>query len=93
MVIYGFAKDYTYDGDGTLKIKVRIPSIHGPYRQQMTKGIYTQDKDLPWYTSMLLPSYPSEGDIVVLESVNSAKTSELIVIGMTGGNYHNGTRI
>ena len=93
MIVYGFAKDYTYDGDGTLKVQVRIPSIHGPYRQQVTKGTYTRDKDLPWYTSLLLPSFPSEGDVVALETVNDAQSSTLIVIGLTGGNYHNGTRI
>ena len=93
MIAYGFAKDYTYDGDGTLKIQVRIPSAHGPYRQQVTKGIYVQDKDLPWLTSLLLPSMPSEGDVVVLASVNNSKSSDFVVIGLTGGNYHNGSRI
>lgn len=93
MIVYGFAKDYTYDGDGTFKIQVRIPSIHGPYRQQSGKGSYTRDSDLPWITSLLLSSYPAEGDIVVLESVNNGKSADFIVIGLTGGNYHNGTRI
>ena len=93
MIVYGFAKDYTYDGDGTLKIQVRIPSIHGPYRQQSTKGTYTQDKDLPWITSLLLPSMPAEGDVVTLQTMCDAKSSGFIVIGLTGGNYHNGSRI
>lgn len=93
MIVYGFAKDYTYDGDGTLKIKVRIPSAHGPYAQQASKGIYTRDKDLPWFTSMLMPSLPAEGDVVILQSINESKSSEFIVLGLTGGNYHNGARI
>jgi len=93
LIVYGFAKDYTYDGDGTLKVKVRIPSIHGPYRQQSTKGTYTKDSELPWITSLLLPTYPSEGDIVALETINDAKSSDFILIGLTGGNYHNGARI
>lgn len=93
MIVYGFAKTYTYDGDGTLKIQVRIPSVHGPYRQQSTKGVYVQDKDLPWITSALLPTMPAEGDVVILQSVNEAKNSSFIVIGLTGGNYHNGSRI
>ena len=93
MIAFGFAKDYTYDGDGTLKIQVRIPSIHGPYRQQSTKGIYVQDKDLPWLTSLLLPSMPAEGDVLALQTMTDSKSSEFIVIGLTGGNYHNGSRI
>ena len=93
MIAFGFAKDYTYDGDGTLKIQVRIPSIHGPYRQQSTKGIYVQDKDLPWLTSLLLPSMPAEGDVLALQTTTNSKSSEFIVIGLTGGNYHNGSRI
>lgn len=93
MITYGFAKEYMYDNDGTLKIRVRIPSIHGPYRQQSTKEPYTRDIELPWYTSLLLPSFPAEGDVVALETVNSAQMSELIVIGLTGGNYHNGSLI
>lgn len=93
MIAYGFAKDYTYDGDGTLKIQVRIPSAHGPYRQQATKSVYVQDKDLPWLNSVLLPQMPAEGDVVILQSENEAKSSHFVVIGLTGGNYHNGSRI
>lgn len=93
MITYGFAKDYTYDGDGTLKVKVRVPSIHGPYRQQAGRGKYTLDKDLPWYTSVLMPNFPNEGDVVALQPLSSSPNSQFIIIGMTGGNYHNGTRI
>ena len=93
MIVYGFAKDYTYDGDGTLKIKVRIPSAHGPYVQQASKGVYTRDDNLPWFTSVLLPSLPAEGDVVVLQTINESRSSEFIVIGLTGGNYYNGARL
>lgn len=93
MVIYGFAKDYQYDGDGTLKVQVRIPSIHGPYRQQTGKGSYTLDKDLPWYTALLMPNLPSEGDVVALEDINGGRDYSFLVIGLTGGNYHNGAQI
>lgn len=93
MIVFGFAKDYIYDGDGTLKIQVRIPSAHGPYKQTVSRGVYTRDKDLPWYTSLLLPSLPAEGDVVALEASNYSDSSEFIVIGLTGGNYHNGARI
>ena len=93
MVTYGFAKDYIYDGDGTLKIQVRIPSIHGPYRQEVSRATYTRDSDLPWITSLLLPSMPAEGDVVALQTTNESKSSDFIIIGLTGGNYHNGARI
>lgn len=93
MVYFGFAKNYRYDGDGTLQIQVRIPLIHGPYKQQVTKSVYTRDDDLPWVNSVLLPILPVEGDVVVVSSVNTAHNSEMIVLGLTGGNYHNGARI
>ena len=93
MIVYGFAKEYAYDGDGTLKVKVRIPSIHGPYRQQAGKGIYTKDSDLPWYTCLLMPTLPAEGDVIALDSVSGSHSSSFIGIGLTGGNYYNGTEI
>lgn len=93
MIVYGFAKDYRYDGDGTLQIKVRIPSVHGPYVQTLSKNIYTKDKDLPWYNAMLMPSLPVEGDVVVLQNLTDGKGSQFIVMGLTGGNYNNGSRI
>lgn len=93
MIVYGFAKDYTYDGDGTLKVQVRIPAIHGPYHQQSAKGVYVQDKDLPWITSVLLTSMPAEGDVVALLTATESKSSKFLIIGLTGGNYHNGARI
>jgi hypothetical protein len=93
MIVYGFAKDYRYDGDGTLQLKVRIPSIHGPYIQTLSKQIYIKDKDLPWYNSILLPSLPVEGDVVALANLTDGKGSQFIVIGLTGGNYNNGARI
>ena len=42
---------------------------------------------------MLMPSLPSEGDVVILQSTNESKSSEFIILGITGGNYHNGARI
>lgn len=93
MIIYGFAKDYHYSNDGTFEIKVRVPSIHGPYKQQSSKQTYVSDDDLPWYTSILMPNLPSEGDVVMLESVSSSKSSDYVVIGLTGGSYQSGTSI
>lgn len=92
MIVYGFAKDYQYDNDGTLKIQVRIPSIHGPWKQVNTaKGTYTRDEDLPWITSILLPHLPTMGEVVMLSSVEETNSSEFVVIGLTGGSYYTGS--
>lgn len=95
MIVFGFAKDYYYDNDGTLKIQVRIPSIHGPYAQTTSQGrnTYTRDQDLPWVTSLLLPKFPNDGDVVALQSCNESRSSELICIGLTGGSYAAGSTI
>lgn len=91
MIVYGYAKDYHYTNDGTLMIKVRIPSIHGAYSQQEYQGKrvrnYTQDVDLPYYPSLLLPHLPSEGEVVALASTDD-KTSDFLVLGLTGGFYN-----
>jgi hypothetical protein len=96
MITYGYAKQYYYTNDGTLNIQVRIPSVHGPYSQKEYKGStvrnYTLDKDLPYYTSLLLDRLPNEGDVVALISTNSSNT-EFLVIGLTGGSYANSTNI
>lgn len=91
MIVFGFVKGYQYAGDGTLKVQVRIPSIHGPYVQQVSKATYTLDKDLPWVTCALLPTMPVEGDVIMLQTTNESKSSTMVGIGLTGGNYHNGS--
>lgn len=94
MIVFGYAKDYKYGNDGTFQIKVRVPSIHGPYTQQAgTKMGYTRDEDLPWYTSILLPHMPMDGDVVMLQTVHEGKGSNHVVIGLTGGSYLNGATI
>ena len=49
MVVNGYAKDYMYTGDGTLFVRVRIPSIHGPYTEASYRGKhvrnYVRDED------------------------------------------------
>lgn len=94
MITYGYVKDYMYTGDGTLMVKVRIPSIHGPYNQSDARGRtiknYILDKDLPYYQSILLPYLPNEGEVVALASIDES-TSTFIVVGLTGGSYQNGT--
>ena len=96
MIIYGYVKGNMYANDGTFRIKVRIPSIHGPFLQTAnTRASYTRDDDLPWVTSILLPHLPIDGEVVALESVSSAATkgSQYICIGLTGGNYYTGTML
>lgn len=96
MITYGYAKQTKYLGDGTLAIQVRIPSIHGAYLLSDYQGKsvhnYVSDKDLPYYNSLILPKTPTEGEVVVLQSLNDT-SSTWLVIGMTGGSYYGGTRI
>ncbi len=91
MLVHGYVKSYMYAGDGTLMVQVRIPSIHGPVDQKEYKGSapknYVKDEDLPYYPSLLLPHLPVDGEVVVLTSKND-KTTELMVLGLTGGSYY-----
>ena len=94
MIIYGYAKACMYAGDGTFKVQVRIPNVHGAYRlldyNGKTVRNYTNDEDLPWYPSLLLPQEPADGDVVALASLDKS-SSNLLVIGLTGGSYNAGT--
>lgn len=96
MIIYGYAKSHIYAGDGTLMIKTRIPSIHGPMTQAEYRGNpvrnYTYDDDLPYYPATLLPHMPVEGEVVSLMSMNS-KSSKFMIVGLTGGSYYNGNNL
>lgn len=96
MVIYGYVKDTYYSNDGVLQVKVRIPSIHGPYEMKQYNGKqvrnYVQDKDLPYYDSLLLPYIPKEGEVVALSTMNSGE-NDYIVLGLTGGSYQSGKYI
>lgn len=93
MIVYGYAKSYKYMSDGTLLMRVRIPSIHGPYNRADAKGkaikLYTPDEDLPYYTSLLLPYLPTDGEVVALVNTGPGN-SEFIVIGLTGSSYSSG---
>lgn len=92
MIVNGYAKSYKYAGDGTLLIQVRIPTIHGPMDQKEYRGSavrnYVRDEDLPYYASVLLPHLPAEGEVVLMMSKND-KSSEFVVLGLTGGSYYN----
>lgn len=93
MIVFGYAKNYMYTGDGTLMIRTRIPSIHGPYWESEYRGKtsrnYVRDQDLPYYPSLLLPHLPIDGEVVALSSMND-KNAEFVVIGLTGGSYQGG---
>lgn len=93
MITFGYAKQYRYTNDSTLQVQVRVPSIHGPYKQTDAKGKlirnYVQDDDLPFYPSLLLPHMPNEGEVVALSALDKGNNS-FIVIGLTGGNYYSG---
>ena len=95
-IIYGYAKQYQYKNTGELYIQVRVPNIHGPYSQQEYQGTpirnYTQDQDLPWYPSLLLPHNPVDGEVVALLS-DSSDSGNFIVLGLTGGNYSTASQI
>ena len=93
MIINGYVKDYKYAGDGTLLIKVRIPSIHGPVQQKEYLGKqvrgYVIDEDLPYYPSLLLPHLPSDGEVVAVSSLDKSN-SQFMILGLTGGHYNLG---
>lgn len=93
MLVYGYAIEYMYTGDGTLLIRTRIPSIHGPMNKSEYKGQqikkYTEDDALPWYPSLLLPYLPNRGEVVLLSSTSDALSSSFIVLGLTGGSSIN----
>lgn len=91
MIVYGYVKSYMYAENGTLKVQVRIPSIHGPFSQSEYIGHrvrnYTADSDLPYYTSVELVRRPNDGDVVMLTTTND-KSSEFVVLGLTGGSWY-----
>ena len=90
MQVNGYVIDVKYSGDGTMFIKTRIPSIHGPMRQEEYRGQpvrnYVLDNDLPYYPATLLPSVPAYGEVVVL-SDSAPGSYQFTIIGLTGGNY------
>lgn len=93
MTTYGYCKGYYYAGDGTLMVKVRIPSVHGPFDRSQANGrtlkTYTSDEDLPYFPSLLLPHMPSDGEVVAILALDKG-ISNMLVIGLTGGSYYSG---
>ena len=87
MIVYGYAKDVKYSGDGTMYVRVRIPVIHGPDDRSEYKGRevrnYVWDKDLPYYQANILASVPVNGDILELQTPSEGST-DFIVTGITG---------
>lgn len=92
MVVFGYVKSYKYSNDSTLLVQVRIPAIHGPYKQRDAKGQtirnYVRDEELPFYQSVLLPHLPGDGEVVALTSLSDSSTNkDFLVIGLTGATY------
>lgn len=90
MRVYGFVRDVQYGDNGTMFVKVRIPSIHGPadrgdYQGHQVRN-YVYDNNLPYYRANLIGSVPVIDDVVELQSINE-QTTDLIVTGITGGQY------
>jgi len=88
MITFAFVKDCYYAGDGTMMVKCRIPSVHGPlsekeYRGQAVRN-YVRDENLPYCQSLLLPYEPKVDEVVAVASLDDGK-STFIVIGLTGG--------
>ena len=96
MITYGYAKDYKYTGDGSLVIRVRIPSIHGPYSRSEYNGKtirnYIEDKDLPYYPAVLLPHTPTDGHVAVISSLDDSN-SQFIILGLTGSQYKSNSNV
>lgn len=94
MIVYGYVLDSKYEESGEFKVKVRIPSIHGPMNQKEYKGqrihTYVADKNIPYFSSLLLPHVPSSGEVVALASTNDTANNWL-VIGYTGASYSSNT--
>lgn len=93
MILFGYAKDFYYNSEGTLMVQVRVPNIHGAFELLDYNGKrpigYVRDQDLPYYMSVLLPRDPIDGDVVMLTTRNE-KSTEFIVIGLTGSSYYKG---
>lgn len=90
MITFGYCKGYYYTGDGTLMVRCRIPSIHGPMHLSNANGQivrnYVQDDALPYYPSLLLPHLPTDGEVCAITSLDSGN-SNFLVLGLTGGQY------
>lgn len=90
MITYAYAKGYYYTGDGTLMVRCRIPSIHGPMHQTNANGQrvrnYVTDNALPYYPALLMPHLPVDGEVVAVTSTDSGNAN-FLVLGTTGGQY------
>ena len=90
MTVFGYVIQTQYTGAGELMIRVRIPSIHGPYDKSQYDGKsvrnYVEDKDIPWCQSIILPETPGKGDVVAVTALNEGNTN-FLVIGLMGTTY------
>jgi len=93
MLVFGYAKNTRYTASGTMEVQVRIPNVHGPYKQSDAKGKtikrYVEDADLPYYQSVVLPHAPTDGEVVaLLNTVDSDVNADFFIIGYTGATYN-----
>lgn len=90
MIVYGYVKDYRYTEEGGLLIQVRIPNIHGARNREEYRGSkvrnFVEDKDLPYYPSLLLKEHPALDQTVALVSTDSSNNSYL-VLGPISSSY------
>lgn len=90
MIVYGYVIDSKYEASGEFKIRVRIPSIHGPVTQKEYRGQrvrnYVFDDDIPYCSSLLLPHVPSWGEVVAVATTGDS-SSNWLVLGYTGASY------
>ena len=93
MIVFGYAKKTRYTASGTMEVQVRLPRIHGPYKQSDAKGKtikrYVDDSDLPYYQSVILPHAPTDGEVVALVNMSDSDTNaDFFVVGYTGATYN-----
>lgn len=90
MIVYGLVTDYRYTEDGGLLIQVRIPNIHGARNREAYGGNkirnFVEDKDLPYYPSLLLKDVPAIDQTVALVSADEGNNS-FLVLGPVSSSY------
>jgi hypothetical protein len=102
MCLFGIAADTpTYDADGVISIKVRIPTLHGAWDISDYSGktnasrAYDKrvaDKDLPLYQALQSESLRmvEVGDILLITTIDGSKSGTMFIMGRTGSTIYKG---